>query len=672
MRQFTLFLTLLLLHSPAIFAQNLAPHPGESGLEGRVAALNGSRLTLHTTAFSNPNGHRALLPIPKDKLIIVPMGLPVALKIGDELLVVGRSAGDKVPLMARALRVLSPAPGVSTQPVTPKAPATGAPSLLPAPFKVGSWTVRVEKAGFDYVPRVLLHPWTTQQTPVFYAVFAVSGPNKQGAHASAFVVRRYVGPHGECIVPDSFFKEDVKAPQPDGDPRFVAWNNEVDPSWEFVDLDLDFQNPDVPAPAKPEAKIELENLALPQNKGDETPLNREFTSSFGTRYRLLKMRRADDGKLEVVVSHIKPIEVPDLSIEGYSYSTDNTSGGGGIVPGAKRAGREGEETLSLDLPAGQPTLAHLSLSMLESSPASQNRDAIGRVRLRFPVARLLRQNPPPPLKSPLLRLAQGKAEDVQATLEPRGIQWDDHTAWMLAFAHGSAQDQKRGVKWTLTNGSAQVAGHNESFPIGFVGAEGPEPFFWHTDASPIGQGETSREITAALPPNTDRFNMKLEFEGRTILDTPEARTLSLAMADGPVATDPDEQSPLVLRKIRRFSQPQDLGKSSAWMGGQWPDAGLALVFEVNPLLGDADVTPYCLDAEDDRGRPLHIGVVRGNALFQTDVTQSGPTNLYSLVVSAPAKDAKAITLWLHTTERGRAKRTQTVQLKDVPFWKPTK
>lgn len=561
-------------------------------------------------------------------------------------------------------------PAIFAQNTPAKAPVPVASSLLPAPFHVGAWTVRVEKAGFDYIPRVLLHRYNTLQTPVFYVILAVSGPDKEAADASAFVVRRYVGPHGECLVPNTFFKEKMKAPQPDGDPRFVVWNNEVDPSWKFLDLDLDIQNPAVPAPAPPKAKIELENLALPQNKGEETPVEREFTSNFGTRYRVIKIRRADQGQLEVVVSHVKPAGVPDLSIDGFSYSTGNGgSGGGGIVPDAKRVGREGEETFSIDVPGNQTTLAHLSLSMLESSPASQNRDAIQRAHLRFPIARLLQQSPPLSLETPLPRLAKGSADDVQATLEARGLQWGDHTAWMLAFAQGSAQDQKRGIKWTLTRGTSQGAGQGEAVPIGFVGASGPEPFFWHTDASPIQEGETSREITAELPPNADRFNMKLEFEGRAILDTPEARTLSLTMTDGPVPTDPDAQSPLVLRKFRRFSQPQELGNYPAWLGGQWPDAGLALVFEVDPLLGDADVTPSCLDAEDDQGRPLHFGVVMGNALYQTDVTQGGPTKLYSLIVSTPAKDAKAITLWLHTTERSRTTRTQTVQLKDVPFWK---
>lgn len=651
---------------------------GELRLEGKVQAIEADRLTIRAGAFTNQNGKRGTIDPPKTKIILLPpTGAPTNLKIGQSIVVTGRDGGAGKPLVAREIVSLAeveadpstppavpdtrPKPGTQTQ-VEPLRPPTGPKVLefrggLPPGWKAGNLNVRVEKAGFDYPTRFLPTNFLAlEKTPVFYCIFQIRGQLPPGDIREHLNVRRLLGPRSEFVRPSSI---NFRTLDTQGDAaRVVFWDSRVDPTWQFVDMDLDTIFDDDSA-GKTSTELVLENVPLPTE--GEVPVQGEATSALGTRYQVLKIKANGKGQWKLVVAHQLPATPRDLEISSYSYQSDIGGGGGGLIRGNAP---QGEDELFLSASLAQAQIKRIALRFYEASNSTQKRGGVSRQRIRFPLRDLLQQSPPALPDKPLPILAQTTEGPVTARIESQGLTWGNDGMGALVFLRGTPDDTKRGIQWTVQKGSLRVPGQTSASNVPPLTPDFSS--LWHVDATPKADDETVGLVLFTTNEGAARGDAEFQLEGRTQLSTPFEKTVAIPSANGVVPVDDKDDEPtLLLRKIQKFSRPDEMANFPDWIRGNWHRGGLALVFEANPLLGDAEFIPYCVDAEDDQGRPLQRGILYHDVLYKVDVTDKGPNQNYTLLLGEPAPDAKFVKVWLSTNERSQTVRKQTIQIKDM-------
>lgn len=562
---------------------------------------------------------------------------------------------------------------------TPVPVNAATPSLLPLSFVAGDLTITPIQAGFDYARRVFPGDPSIDLTPIFACTFQVSGAKTlDSGIGSRLVLRRIVGPQGEYVATFSGTAIGVQD-QPD---NFGFYNAQVDPRWETIDFDLDV----LTAPQKSTSgKITLENIAAPAS-GSETFINRKFVGDLGTQFNLVKIQRKESGEVVAVVHFQKPAAPADLELSGYRISsqgdTGSSGGGGGLSNGLSASG-DNELTLSSDKKL--KTFASLEIEISESAPSRADRSQVVRQRLRYPLQKLLAAQ-----KIALLQpgeqwsvpVAVGRAQNEYAAIRVEADGYDyDSVAALKVWAQAAPDDTNRGIQWNVAGGLATFAPDGQTAPLSSVFPS--RTSFWHSDMTPVQKGETVELRFIHLPKEllpkdsarakAARYDLKIELEGRAVLPENYERTVELPTDKALVEAVDDEEHSLILRKIQRFSAPEELASYPDWIRGRWPHAGVALVFEANPLLVGGDFEARAFDAEDDAGRALKLGTLMEETIYNADLTQADSklraSKFYTLIVSQPAADARSFKVWLNTIEKAGNPTKTTLEIKDVAIAK---
>ncbi len=656
-------------NAPATLATAALPRPGEIALEGRVAALGDRQFTLEVTAFVNPNGKRALLAAPKNKTIALDAlsALAPALKIGETVSVLGINGADslKARALVRARQIVGEAPVSSVASAALTAP------WLPA-FVAGDLTITPVQAGFDYSTNVFPGVQTLEQTPVFTCTFGVKSAATGATTeeiARRIVLRRIIGPQNQFVAP---FSLDILARPVEGQPngRVGFTNAGVDPNWEWIDMDLD-----VIAPSTTEresgGKIELEDVALPA-PGAETPIDRAFSGALGTQFRVVKIRRDEKGWTFVTVRHQKPAAPADLELASYNLKfsgakAQSSSGGGGGLGNGFSASGENELLLSTDETLGD--LSKLSIEIVEKAPSLADRAGVTRQRLRYDLKRLRATETMAPvaLNHAPVELGRAQSGEVEVRAESDGLSWSGNTVMLLMAAKSAPANAQRGLRWNIASGQARF--DNGAPDAELQTTSGAMINLWHSDGTPLLPGETIERKSLTIPAGAKTYDLKLNLEGRVTLE--EWFALDIPIARDKKITKPtgDEEHGLILRKIQRFSAPDELANYPAWIRGQWPNAGLALVFEANPLLLSPEFFANAFDAEDDRGRELKTGTLIEQSLYNMDMTDADSkfrqSKFHTLIVGQPAPDAQSIKVWLHLSERASNVDKAAIEIKNI-------
>lgn len=669
-----LMATTSLVKSDTLPTAQTPPLAGELQLEGKIEQIEEGRVTISATAFTNQSGKRGTIAPPKTKIILLPpTGAPANWKMGQTIIVTGRDEGSGKPLVAREV-VLLPQDTESTPPTPPAIPNTqpkpqteqvrppAGPKVLEfragltPGWKAGNLNVRIEKAGFDYPTRFLPSNFSAlEQTPVFYTIFQIRGQLPPGDIRERLNIRRLLGPRSEFIRPVGI--DFTRLPSEGDAARVVLWDSKVDPSWEFVDMDVDtvFGDPSV---GKAQTELVLENIPFP--KQGEVPVKGEVTSTLGTRYQAVKIKAIGNSQWKLVISHQLPAEPRDVEISGYTYQSSNGAGSGGLMNGKAN---QGEDEIFLSSSQAETQIKRIAIRFREASNSTQKRDGVSRQRVRFPLRDLLQQSPPQPLDKPLPVLAQTTTGLIEARVESQGLTWGNDGVGAIVFLRGTPDDIKRGIQWTIQKGSLRVPG--DPTPRNVPALNTQFSYLWHVDTTPKADEESVGLVMFKAGAGVTRGDAELELEGRAQFSTPFEKTITIPLANGAIPIeDKDDEATLILRKVQKFSRPDEL-EHPDWFRGDWPNGGIALIFETNPLMGDADFTPRCFDAEDDQGRPLQRGVAYQETVRKIDVTTQQQSPLYTLVIGQPAPDAKFIKIWLTTEEKSRTVRKQTIQLKDI-------
>ncbi|HEX9998129.1 MAG TPA: hypothetical protein VGB45_13400, partial [Abditibacterium sp.] len=618
-------------------AQNAAPiamQSGEIALEGEVVSRTSTQFVLRVFAFQNPNGNRAQLANPKNKIVFWPRAK--TLVVGQKIRAIGRDGGSGRPLQARECAPLSNSKATDT--TAPVAPiAVEAPvSPYPASFRVGDLNANVVWAGFDHPEKIGQFP-AFERVPRFGFVVELSGENapiSDAGHKKAaanFEVRRWLGPQNQFVEVPHFSKKPGKVK---GAPaRFAFHHPDINPNWEWVEADLDLAAPQTTKPAS----LRIEKLALPAN-GGEAALQHHFVGPLGTKFRVEKIARKGK-KITLFVRHERPDAPADLEIASFSYSVRceaPISGGGGLSNGGSRAG---VNEISIDIPAQVTNIDELQLQMHESSRQSEERAPNSRVRLRFPLQKLRELHAISPAQKTPLTFGSAQKDGVKIVLESIGLDWGKTARGMVVWAQTPETDAKRGITWELETGSAKFAGGAPDARLSR--ASSSFRFQFHTDGTPRAPRENAQQWSLlGLPdlPNGEApfADFTLNLQGRAQIFSDFEREIEIPLDGVLITPEDDGESALILRKVQRFFKPEDLSNYPKWIQSSWPNAGIALVFERNPLLPDAEFFVSCLDAEDDAGRELKRGILIEDSLYNIDFTDKLRDNgkFYTLIVGA--------------------------------------
>ena len=562
--------------------------------------------------------------------------------------------------------------GVVAAPIVaaaPEATALEAPAASPLPpaFVAGDLTITPVQAGFDYPRRIFPGESIDNREPIFTCTFRVASAKPNAEIGSRLVLRRMIGPRNQYVAP---FELNKTALQNRERPDIYGFTNaEVDPNWPYVDLDLDV----LPAPAKrTSGQVKIDEIELPAPNG-EVAVNRTFTGDLGTQFNLVKIRRDAQGALTLVLHEQRPAAIPDLEIADLAYSyqgaTPNAgSRGGGGLP--DRFVNNGETEIVLGTGENETVLKNFALELFESAPSLQNRAQITRKRLRFPLQQLRATQTIAPL-APSERVGAprvvGRAqnEKVRVVAETDGLE-RGNTAGLTLWMQATPADTKRGVQWNIANGSAQFAPGGETAYLDFVFPDAPG--FWHSDGTTRQPGETGEQRSLSVPPGAQSYDLKLDLQGRLTLKDDFVREIEVPLGNTlqTFADDEDKDHALILRKVQRFSRPEDLNNGRVWDG--LPKAGVLLVFEKNPVLPDSLLDMRAFDAEDDLGRAINRDVTTENRLFIGDYSlarDEANDSFYSLILGAPAADAKSIRVWLGTVEKTNQGEETTLEIKGL-------
>ena len=649
-------------------AQNAAPiamQSGEIALEGEVVSRTSTQFVLRVFAFQNPNGNRAQLPNPKNKIVFWPRAK--TLVVGQKIRAIGRDGGSGRPLQARECAPLSNSQTTDT--TAPVAPiAVEAPvSPYPASFRVGDLNAKVVWAGFDYPEEIGQFP-AFERVPMFGFVVELSGENapiSDEGHKKAadnFQVRRWLGPQNQFIeVPHFSQKPGTVKGYP---ARFAFHHPDINPNWEWVETDLDLAAPQTTKPAS----LKIENLALPAI-GAEATLQNRFVGPLGTKFSLEKIARKDK-KITLFVRHERPEAPADLEIPSFGYSVRgdaNISGGGGL---SNRGSKAGINEISINIPAQVTNIAELQIQMHESSRQSEKRDPNSRVRLRFPLQKLREIHTISPAKITPRTFGSARKDGVQITLESTGVDWGKTARGLVVWTQTPESDAKRGIIWQLESGSAKFNGDVPEVRLSRTTSS--QRFQFHADGTPRAPRENVQHWgLSGLPvlPNGEApfADLTLNLQGRAQISSDFEREIEIPLDGTLITPEDDGESALILRKVQRFFKPEDLPNYPKWIQNSWPNAGIALVFERNPLLPDAEFFVSCLDAEDDAGRELKRGILIEDSLYNIDFTDKLRDNgkFYTLIVGAPAPEAQNVRVWLQTREKGREAKKLTLEMKGI-------
>ncbi len=571
----------------------------------------------------------------------------------------------KTALLLSGMLLCLPAIPAHCAPVVVNETAAGA--LLPPAFAAGDLTIAPVQAGFDYARRVFPGKPIGNRTPIFTCTFRVSSDKPDSEIGSRLVLRRMIGPQGQFVAP--FDLNHTALQNSEQTDIYGFYNADVDPSWEWVDVDLDV----LPAPAQTTSgEVKIDEIAMPA-PGGEVAVNRAFTGELGTQFELVKIRRDDQGTLIFVLHEERPAAIPDLEIASFrcSYQGDTPdsggSGGGGLPD---RFVNNGQTEISFFDGGDTKVIKNLELELFETAPSLQNRAQITRQRLRFPLQKLRAAQtiaPLAPRELPGVPTVLGRAQNerVALTLEDNGYAMGD-TKGLMFWAQATPADARRGLRWNVAEGSATFAPGGATAEASRVFP--PDAALWHSDLTPRGFGETSERRFLSAPPNATKYELKVNLEGRLTLQDDFTRAIELPPDNAPQTPADDGEHSLTLRKVQRFSRPEDLGRAGGWES--LPTAGVLLVFEKNPLLPGATMEARALDAEDDLGRALSRNIAIENTLFRGDYSRPAGDNgfdqFYSLVLGAPAPDARSLTVWLGVIEKASQVEKTTLEIKDIP------
>lgn len=554
--------------------------------------------------------------------------------------------------------------------------ATQAPAstLLPPQFTAGDLTITPVQAGFDYARRVFPGAPVFDRTPIFTCAFRIAGAAPDavyGATAARIVLRRMVGPQGQYVEPFDLNHTALQNRQQSD--IYGFYNAKVDPNWEWVDVDLDV----LPTPEKPASgKIKLDEFAVPA-PGGEVAVNRAFVGDLGTKFNLVKIKRDAQGEMILVIREERPAAIPDLEIASFGYRYEGAepnsgrNGGGGLPD---RFVNSGETEISIYGPENQTTLKNFEFELFETAPSLQNRATITRQRLRFPLKELRAAQtiaPLAPRELPSVPIVLGRAqnEKVAVAIESEGFftgDWKDLMIWSQA----TPTDAKRGIRWNVASGTAQFAPGGQTAEISTVYP--PDASLWHSDLTTRQFGETTERRSVSAPTDATTYDLKLNMEGRVVLHDDFTREVEIPTDNTPQTPTDDGEHSLILLKVQRFSRPEDLGKDGSW--SHLPKSGVLLVFEKNPLLPGAEMEARAFDVEDDLGRAINRNIAIENTLFRSDWSRpqgdNGFDQFYSLIVGAPAPDAKSLKVWLRVIEKASQIEKTTIEIKDVPAKAP--
>ena len=540
-------------------------------------------------------------------------------------------------------------------------------SLLPPAFTAGDLTITPVQAGFDYASRVFLGAPIGARTPIFTFTFRVASDKADAEIGSRLVLRRMIGPQNQYVAP---FELNKTALQNRERPDVYGFTNaEVDPNWEWVDVDLDV----LPAPEKrTSGQITIDEIQLPAPNG-EVAVNRAFTGDLGTQFELVKIRRDAQGALALIIHEQRPAAIPDLEVADFTYSYQGATPNAGSHDGGELTDRfvdDGETEIPMYAGENETVLKNFELELFESAPSLQNRAQITRKRLRFPLQKLRATQTIAPLapgELPGAPKIAGSAQDekVRVIAETDGFE-GGNTAGLTLWMQATPADTKRGVQWNIANGSAQFAPGGETAYLDFVFPD--EAGFWHSDGTTRQPGETAEQRSLSVPPGAQSYNLQLDLQGRLTLEDDFTREIEVPRDNTPqtFADDEDKDHALILRKVQRFSRPEDLNNGRVWDG--LPKAGVLLVFEKNPVLPDSLLDMRAFDAEDDLGRAINRNVATENRLPIGDYSlarDEANDSFYSLILGAPAADAKSIRVWLGTVEKTDQGEETTLEIKNI-------
>ncbi len=645
-----LFLVGALITAPALAqtpelasAPTSLPSSGEIALFGTISKINEQTqdFVLRAERFTLAGGKTGRIAPPKFKVVRFGRAPRFALRVGQNVGVVGRDSGSGRALEARLLFL--PAPPKTQAKPEPAAPAK---SVFPLEAKSGGWTFRVEDAGFfstslvpsDDEPSVFLTPR--------FQVKAVT-----------------LAPDGKRAVPANY---EMRLLSPSGAP--LLQGEVVNPDWGWVWADFSGRA----LPKKEQISEELADgdaretvivsLPRPLAKGTQKLEARAVTPS-GVEVKISEIGLVNDHELSFRWHLSAPAARPDTRIVSLVPDNFELLGDDGTplkkVGGRERYTAEGAlvESLSVNtLPQGDTWKLRVKVSSVRRADALGNRIS---ARIKVPVSAVARL----PL-SVLAPAPTAQNEQVSLRLESDASasdEWWNGTLWTRDAGHkfGRAWRVKR--VWWLKPGS-------EPEQIMTGGGLRMAPF--HGDGTRTLPDERQTALffqfdSKARPSSAD---FRLELGNVTMhllsfcVEVPIPAPGTSVDMDEEVKTDSD--APWTLRKVVSFSPAAPLARQ----GEGLPKSGLALVFEESPFVRlDGSVEPELVWARDEQGRPLDGGATRTWVWGDNTQKTDREPNRWTLILSLPAPGAKTVSLGVKASEEESLSETTTLEVHGVPI-----
>lgn len=658
-----LFVVGTLITIPAL-AQTPAPAPapaslpnsGEIALFGTVSKINTQtrEFVLSAEHFSLAGGKTGLITPPKLKVIRFGRAPQFALRVGQNLGVLGRDSGSGRALEARLL-FLTAATQTQAKPAPVAALLNDAPAVAPpnaepikATFpieaKSGGWTFRVEEAGFSSTSPAQPGDQKKFSTPRF-GVKAVT-----------------LAPDGTLAMPANY---KMRLLSPSGAP--LLNEGEVDPDWGWVWADFS-------ARAKPEGSESNEkladgevretitlSLARPPAKGTKK-LDAHGVTPSGVGVTISEIGLTDEGAVSIQCRLSAPASRPDTRVPPLEYEDFELLGDDGTplekVGVGERTAANGDYVQVLrfnELTQDDEWGLRLRVSSIRRADALGDR--IG-ARIKVPVL----APPRLPLAAPAFK---GQNERVSVLLESEPVAAGE--LW-----HGSLWTRDTGrtlgrvwnvdKAWWLKPGGAPQPIDKQS---------GLKLHAFHSDGTRTLPGEWQTILSLPIDPNDPEVRLsnadfRFELGAATLLpssfciEAPVPALGATVKMDADVATD--SNAAWTLQKIVSFSPSVPLARQ----GEGLPKSGLALVFEVSSFLAQTSIDPELVWARDEQGRPLDGGESRAWILGDLTHSKEEGSNRLTLILSLPAPDAKTVSVGATALEWGDGSETTTVEVHGAP------
>lgn len=647
------------------------PNSGEIALFGTVSKINTQtrEFVLSAGRFSLAGGKVGIITPPKLKVVRFGRAPQFALRVGQNLGVVGRDSGSGRALEARLLFLTAAtqtqAKPASVAPVA--APPKDAPVIAPpnaepvkATFpleaKSGGWTFRVEEAGFSSTSLAQPGEQKKFSTPRFGVKAVTIAPDGTLARPANYKMR-LLSPSGAPLLN-----------QGELDP--VSNEGEVDPDWGYVWADFS-------ARAKPEGTQSNEkladgevnetiivSLARPPAKGTRK-LDAHGVTPSGVGVTISEIGLTDEGAVSIQCRLSAPASRPDTRVVPLEFKNFELLGDDGrpleTAGGDERKAANGDYVQILNfkqLPQDDEWDLRLRVSSIRRADALGDR--IG-ARIKVPIL----APPPLPLAAPALK---GQNERVSVLLESdpvvagelwHGSLWTRDTGRTLGRVWDVVADK---AWWLKPGGAPQLIEKRSPLKLHALHGDGTRalPGEWQTILSlPIDPNDPKARLSNA--------DFRFELVASTLLpssfciEAPVPAPGTTVKMDADVATD--SNAAWTLQKIVSFSPAVPLARQ----GQGLPKSGLALVFEVSSFLTQTSLDPELAWARDEQGRPLDGGESR--AWILGDLTQSkeqGSKRL-TLILSLPAPDAKTVSVGATALEWGDGSETTTIEVHGAPL-----